>query len=96
MAKCYRGLDLEEGLKETSGCVSLRSAHLQVASMRALKKWRLWRLISGMLSLRQMAAIRGSIFDPSSNGIRVGPTVFGDRTRRPMSWTMIRRRFLKP
>ena len=34
--------DLAAGLVDTSSCVSLRSSHLQVISLSALKKWKLW------------------------------------------------------
>ena len=36
--------DLEGGIVDGSGCVALRSSHLQVISIRALKKWNLWSL----------------------------------------------------
>ena len=38
VAKGFQDPDLTEGLVDTSGCVSLRSSHLQVASLSALKK----------------------------------------------------------
>ena len=44
MAKGFQDPDLQEGLVDTSGCVALRSSHLQVISLSALKKWRLWSL----------------------------------------------------
>ena len=42
VAKGYQDPDLQEGLVETSGSVSLRSSHLQVISLAALRKWKLW------------------------------------------------------
>ena len=36
-AKGFQDPDLQEGLVDTSGCVSLRSSHLQVISLSALK-----------------------------------------------------------
>ena len=39
-AKGRQGPDLKAGLAETSACVSLRSSHLRVASMSALRKWK--------------------------------------------------------
>ena len=42
-----RGLqdpDLAEGLADASSCVSTRSFHLQVISLGALEKWKLWSL----------------------------------------------------
>ena len=44
VAKRFQDPDLTEGLVDTSGCVSLRSSHLQVASLSALNKWRIWSL----------------------------------------------------
>ena len=44
VAKGFQDPDLQEGLVDTSGCVRLRSSHLQVISLSALKKWRLWSL----------------------------------------------------
>ena len=43
-AKGFQGPDLKEGLVGTSGCVSLRSPHLQVASLSAIRQWKLWSL----------------------------------------------------
>ena len=40
-AKGFQDPDLKEGLVETSGCVSLRSSHLQVVSLSAIRQWRL-------------------------------------------------------
>ena len=39
--------DLKEGVADASGCVTLRSPHLRVISLAALKKWEL-----GSLSVR--------------------------------------------
>ena len=36
--------DLKDGLVETSGCVSLRSPHLQVIPLSTLRGWRPWSL----------------------------------------------------
>ena len=44
VAKGFRDPALKDGLVDTSGCVSLRPSHLQVISLSALKKWRLWSL----------------------------------------------------
>ena len=44
VAKGFQDPDLAEGLVDTSGCVSLRSSHLQVASLSALNKWKIWSL----------------------------------------------------
>ena len=41
VAKGFQDPDLTEGLVDTSGCVSLRSSHLQVISLSALQKWKL-------------------------------------------------------
>ena len=35
---------LAEGFVDTSSCVSMRTSHLQVISLGALKKWKLWSL----------------------------------------------------
>ena len=42
VAKGCQGPDLKAGFVETSGCVSLRSSHLQVIFLAALRGWRLW------------------------------------------------------
>ena len=42
VAQGYRGLDLRDGLVETSGCVSVRPSHLQVRPSDALEKWNIW------------------------------------------------------
>ena len=44
VAKGFQDPDLQAGLVDTSGCVCLRTSHLQVISPSALKKWRLWSL----------------------------------------------------
>ena len=44
VAKGYQGPDLKEGVADFSGRVSLRSSHLQVISLRAVKEWELWSL----------------------------------------------------
>ena len=44
VARGFQDPDLAEGLVDTSSCVSLRSSHLQVISLSALKKWKLWSL----------------------------------------------------
>ena len=43
-AKGFQDPDLKDGLVETSGCVSLRSSRLQVISLSAIRKWKLWSL----------------------------------------------------
>ena len=44
VARGFQDPDLVEGLVDASSCVSLRSSHLQVISLSALKKWKLWSL----------------------------------------------------
>ena len=44
VARGFQDPDLAAGLVDTSSCVSLRSSHLQVISLSALKKWSLWSL----------------------------------------------------
>ena len=44
VARGFQVPDVAAGLVDTSICVSLRSTHLQVISLSALKKWRLWSL----------------------------------------------------
>ena len=44
VARGFQDPDLAEGLVDTSSCVALRSSHLQVISLSALKRWRLWSL----------------------------------------------------
>ena len=44
VARGFQDPDVAAGLGDTSICVSLRSTHLQVISLSALKKWRLWSL----------------------------------------------------
>ena len=39
VAEGFEDPDLKEGLVETSGCVSLRSSHLHVISLSAIRKW---------------------------------------------------------
>ena len=39
-AKGFQDPDLKDGLVETSGCVSLRSSHLQVISLSAIRNWK--------------------------------------------------------
>ena len=41
VAKDHEDPDLQEGIVETSGRVSLRSSNLQVISLRAIKIWNL-------------------------------------------------------
>ena len=43
-ARGFQDPDLAAGLVDTSSCLSLRSSHLQVISLSALKKWKLWSL----------------------------------------------------
>ena len=44
VARGFQDPDLAAVLADTSSCVSLRSSHLQVISLSALKKWKLWSL----------------------------------------------------
>ena len=44
VAKGPQDPDSREGLANTSGCVSLRSSHLQVVSLSAVREWELWSL----------------------------------------------------
>ena len=44
VARGFQDPDLAAGLVDTSSCVSLRSSHLQVISLSALKQWKLWSL----------------------------------------------------
>ena len=44
VAKGSQDLDLMDGLVDTSGCVSLRSPHLEAVSLSAIRKWRPWSL----------------------------------------------------
>ena len=44
VARGFQDPDLAAGLVDTSSCVSLRSSHLQVISLSALKRWNLWSL----------------------------------------------------
>ena len=39
VAKGFQDPDLTGGLADTSGCVTLRSSHLQVVSLSAMRKW---------------------------------------------------------
>ena len=43
-AKGNQDPDLEEGIADATGCVSLRSSHLRVISLSAIKKWKVWSL----------------------------------------------------
>ena len=44
VAKGCQEPDLEDGLVDTLGCVSLRSPHLQVVPLSAIRRWKLWGL----------------------------------------------------
>ena len=44
VAKGFQDPDLKDGLVETSGCVGLRSSHLQVISPSAIRQRKLWSL----------------------------------------------------
>ena len=44
VARGFQDPDLADGLVDTSSCVSQRFSHLQVISLSALKKWKLWSL----------------------------------------------------
>ena len=44
VARGFQDPDLAAGLVDTPSCVSLRPSHLQVISLGALKKWKLWGL----------------------------------------------------
>ena len=44
VARGFQDPDLADGLVDTSSCVSFRSFYLQVISLSALKKWKLWSL----------------------------------------------------
>ena len=43
-ARGFQDPVLAAGLVDTSSCVSLRSSHIQVISLSARKKWKLWSL----------------------------------------------------
>ena len=39
LAEGFQDTDVQEGLVDTPGCVSLRSSHVRVFSISAIKKW---------------------------------------------------------
>ena len=45
----------------TSGCVSIRSSHLQVISLSAIEKWKLWGLDIKKASLQEDGFGRGVV-----------------------------------
>ena len=44
VAEHPQGPELKAGRVESSGCASLRTPHLRVVSMSAIKEWKLWSL----------------------------------------------------
>ena len=59
VAKGRQDPDVGDGLVETSGCVSLRSSHLRVISLGALKKLDIWILDVKSALLRTDGFCRG-------------------------------------
>ena len=78
VAKGFQDPDLTEGLVDTSGCVSLRSSHLQVASLSALNKWKIWSLDIKMRSCKQMDLIVLFFRRLRTNGIRGRSAEYGN------------------
>ena len=81
VSRGFKDPDLAEGLADTSSCVSLRSSHLQVISLSALKKWKLWCLVMWKLrrngncekmpSCRLISFLERFFFKLRRNGVRV-------------------------
>ena len=85
VAKGFQDPDLTEGLVDTSGCVSLRSSHLQVASLSALNKWKIWSLDIKNAFLQADGFDRVVFFCRlRKNGIRGRSAGYGNSKRRHM------------
>ena len=68
VAKGYQDPDLQDGLVETSGSVSLRSPHLQVISLAAPRNWKLWASTLRMRSFKLMDLDVLFLSNPRPNG----------------------------
>ena len=78
-AKGHQDPDLREGLVDTSGCVSLRSPHLQVISLSAIKKWKLRNLDIKNAFLQEDAFARDVLIRAPAYGLKGALAAF----RRP-------------
>ena len=68
VAEGFQDPDQKEGLVDTSGCVSLRSSHLQVVSLSAIRRWKLWSLDTKHAFL-QADGFGCDVFFARSNGM---------------------------
>ena len=51
-AEGYQNADLRAGSADTSGCVNLRSLHLQIIAPLTFQRWSIWNLEINVASLR--------------------------------------------
>ena len=70
----FQARDLQEGAADTSGCVRIRSSHVQVTSLGTIKKWELWSLDFKNASLqadgfdREVFFFRAGLVAPALSG----------------------------
>ena len=80
--------DLKDGVVDASGCVRLRSSHLQVLSLSTLAKWKLWSLDVKNALCRRMASPGMFASTPPQNGIPPSHAVFGNCALQRMAYAM--------
>ena len=84
VARGFQDPDLAAGLVDTSSRVSVRSSHLQVISLSALKKWSLWSLDIKNAFLQADPFPERFIFRQLANGAHALRPAFGGSMPRPM------------
>ena len=84
VARGFHGPNLKIGIVNTSGCVSLRSSHLQVTSLSAIKKWRRRHLDFREAFFQGDGIKRDVCRMPLQHGDPAAYGVFGNRMRQRM------------
>ena len=82
VATGYQGPDLQDGIVDTSGCVSLRSTYLQVISLSAIKNGTYGIWISRARCFERADSPGRSFFRRPWNGNRYVVTELGNLWRQ--------------
>ena len=85
VAKGRQDPDIQNGIAGTSGCVRLRSPHLQVISRSVTKKWKLWSLDIKTAFRRLLDSTGTSLFRHQLDGGRRVAPGFRNSWLHPMA-----------
>ena len=94
LAQNYQGPNQKDGNVSTTGRVSLRSSHLRVTYLAAIKNGRFGTLTLKMPFRTWAALFAKSTYEFPWNGNRRMRDAFGNCVRRPAVWMMRRSHFI--